>query len=330
MKILAFLFFSFSLPIVADVNLLPANEAIIELIYSAAKKGDPQSQYVIGMLHESGEGGLPRDLEKALYWYSSSSLQGCLSAQTRLGLLYFFEEGSFQNRTRGLAMVLAASAVSSSHCKEFDSLRQLMQLNMTQTELQIAFDLAADWIIEHSSSYISHPFSNAFLRRASHSENRMIPILDRWVPAEANERVYGPGTHDGNQGVLKSEYEKMQQEVERFVAKFGDLKNQIVSIEHAPLQEKLETLRKESENLKSEAVKSAAIAILEAMAAGLAVEALPVAILSGLAAMNDFKEAAERYCRSIDISREIEGLMKLDKSLDTAKELERDNDRRGR
>ena len=66
------------------------------------------------------------------------------------------------------------------------------------------------------------------------------------------------------------------------------------------------------------------------MLAGLSVEVPPGAILSGLGAINNIKDAAEKYCQSIDVKQEIERLMEMESSLESAKELERDNDRRGR
>src|SRR5690349_4653260 len=46
-------------------------------------------------------------------------------------------------------------------------------------------------------------------------------ISDRPDPADANERVYGPGTGDWNVGILKSDYEKIERAHDELVARLN-------------------------------------------------------------------------------------------------------------
>lgn len=53
-----------------------------------AGQGDAAAQYSLGKLFEHGEGPIPQDLTKAVYWYRSAAQQGLPAAQNNLALMY--------------------------------------------------------------------------------------------------------------------------------------------------------------------------------------------------------------------------------------------------
>jgi len=314
----------------AETTLSFLPESSIEAIYLKAERGDPHSQCIIGILHELGE-SVSNNPKEAFQWYQAAAQQGCAIAQKRLGVLYFFGKGTDQDKVKGFALVLASSLSSPISSKNCVNVIKLMVHGLTQDEIEKAFDLAAQLICENYLAHSLQGFMASTIKKSSASENiHILQISDRWDPADENERVYGPGTFDGNTGMLKSDYLELQREIEHFIGQLNDLKEQVTSLKSVSLQEKIETLKKEVESLQSEAFKDALKALLEAMLAGLSVEVPPGAILSGLGAINNIKDAAEKYCQSIDVKQEIERLMEMESSLESAKELERDNDRRGR
>ena len=59
---------------------------------TSAKQGHPRAQYNLGVLHANGEGG-PVSKEKARLWYEKSAEQGLPDAQYNLGLMHSKGEG---------------------------------------------------------------------------------------------------------------------------------------------------------------------------------------------------------------------------------------------
>ena len=69
------------------INDLPAEE--VRECEEAAKLGDVEAQYLMGMIYEAGMGGKDPDLNKAVYWYTKAAEHGSEEAREelrRLGL----------------------------------------------------------------------------------------------------------------------------------------------------------------------------------------------------------------------------------------------------
>lgn len=62
-----------------------------------AAKGERESQYLLGLLYEEGQ-GLPKDDVEASYWYARSADQGYVDAYFALGQLFVHRKGDFQDR----------------------------------------------------------------------------------------------------------------------------------------------------------------------------------------------------------------------------------------
>ncbi|GEM_PF-6249828 len=149
-------------------------------------------------------------------------------------------------------------------------------------------------------------------------------ISDRPDPADANERVYGPGTGDWNTGILKSDYEKMEKAHTELMAKLNELKIQTESKKLDSIKEQIEKLDHKSKELCQEAWNELVRAVLEAMGAGISIEVPVFSLLTAYQSVQDFKRAAEHYYQSIDVEKEVRDLLKMEKS------LERDRERNGR
>lgn len=57
-----------------------------------AEKGDPNAQFLLGMLYDAGK-GLPQDQAAAASWYKKAALQNHEIAQLYLGVLYYSGQG---------------------------------------------------------------------------------------------------------------------------------------------------------------------------------------------------------------------------------------------
>lgn len=62
-----------------------------------AAKGEKESQYLLGLLYEEGQ-GLPKDDIEAAYWYARSADQGYVDAYFALGQLFVHRKGERQDR----------------------------------------------------------------------------------------------------------------------------------------------------------------------------------------------------------------------------------------
>ena len=61
--------------------------ADLKEVTEAAEKGDAEAQCILAMFHYMGQ-GVPRDLDKMIYWLEKSAGQGFAKAQFRLGCAY--------------------------------------------------------------------------------------------------------------------------------------------------------------------------------------------------------------------------------------------------
>ena len=53
-------------------------------LQKAAEKGDPESQYNLGVCYEDGD-GVPRDAQEAVKWYRKAADQNFALAQNKIG-----------------------------------------------------------------------------------------------------------------------------------------------------------------------------------------------------------------------------------------------------
>ncbi|MEM7192674.1 MAG: tetratricopeptide repeat protein [Pseudomonadota bacterium] len=64
----------------------------MQLMMPLAEDGDRHAQFLIGFMHERGQ-GMPKDYEKAAEWYARAADQGHPNAQNNLGVLYKYGRG---------------------------------------------------------------------------------------------------------------------------------------------------------------------------------------------------------------------------------------------
>ena len=72
-------------------------------IFLSAEKGDPQSQYNLGLMYEHGK-GVPQDYTEARKYYRLASEQGNALAQLNLGVIYDKGQGVTQNQKEAVRL----------------------------------------------------------------------------------------------------------------------------------------------------------------------------------------------------------------------------------
>lgn len=196
--------------------------------------------------------------------------------------------------------------------KEFEAIRSRLFVNLTQEEIEEAFYLAMSWGAKKKAATYTRMIGNSMIRRVS----------DRPDPQDANERIYGPGTYEGNRGILRSEYERQQRELQAFSSKLEDLKIEAELKKWDSIREKIEALEGKRGDLRWEALKDLAQAVAGAMGAGTTILSCPpAAFISAFLAVDAFKESAERYNQSCNVEKEIQGLLDLERSLEKNREV---------
>nr|CRH07431.1 conserved protein of unknown function. Containing TPR repeat, SEL1 subfamily domain [Candidatus Magnetococcus massalia] len=80
---------SLAQPVMAEVTQF-------EKVRKIARQGDPQAQYMLGLMLVEGK-GVPQDSEGAYHWFRAAADQGHAPAQYNLGTMYLIGEGVLQD-----------------------------------------------------------------------------------------------------------------------------------------------------------------------------------------------------------------------------------------
>lgn len=75
----------------------------------AAKKDNPEANFRLGYIYETGERGLQQDYKLALTYYSNAAAYGHIKAQANLGNLYYNGLGTEQNYQEALSLFQKAA-----------------------------------------------------------------------------------------------------------------------------------------------------------------------------------------------------------------------------
>jgi len=78
-----------------------ANEQLFSATLHLAEQGDPEAQFSLGLLYDTGN-QVERNPEQAAYWFTQAADGGVTGACLYLGMKYEFGTGVKQDRTRAL------------------------------------------------------------------------------------------------------------------------------------------------------------------------------------------------------------------------------------
>jgi len=81
----------------------------LQFLQSSAEAGNANAQEQLGLFHEQGMGGLPKDIMKATEWLERAAAGGSTRAQARLGLLYMMDEVVPQDLPKAKALLTMAA-----------------------------------------------------------------------------------------------------------------------------------------------------------------------------------------------------------------------------
>ncbi len=123
-------------------NWLPKDDEKAAFWYrKAAMQGDAAGQFQLGLCYETGI-GLPKNEAEAVVWYRKAALQGDSNAQYRLGLAYHLQEGVPKNNVLAYQWLNIAAASGN---RDARAERDALAYKMTDREISAAQRLSRDW-----------------------------------------------------------------------------------------------------------------------------------------------------------------------------------------
>jgi hypothetical protein len=145
-------FIDASAPVAASPDATIGPPAIPTELWNAAKQGEPNAQFNIGFLYESGN-GVSQDFSEAMRWYRKAADQGDADAQFHLGNLYSEGRGVPQDYAEAYFWLdLAASGkLEITKPEEVSKVRDGTSSHLTNTVLLQTQERARKWFEDHSA-----------------------------------------------------------------------------------------------------------------------------------------------------------------------------------
>jgi TPR repeat protein len=97
----------------------------------SASQGDPAAQYEMGRMYSQGD-WMPKDKQKAVYWYQKAAKQGSAEAQYNLGMMYYQGDGVTQDFQT--AFKWFKKAAEQGHAKAQQNLAAMTQAGHVQAD----------------------------------------------------------------------------------------------------------------------------------------------------------------------------------------------------
>lgn len=143
----------------------------LEWFQKAAEHGDVESAYMLGQIYEAGgpneitkrpdgtfsagpvpqSAAIPKDFERAVYWYHIAANHGEALAQNRLGQLYASGEGVPQNYREAYFWLSLAEANGETSTTDGIDDRDVAASHLTNAALLQVQERARKWFEDHSA-----------------------------------------------------------------------------------------------------------------------------------------------------------------------------------
>jgi TPR repeat protein len=112
----------------------------IKLYTPLALKGDVDSQWSLGLMHDVGQ-GVPQDYAEATKWYKLAAEQGHIKSQAILGLMYSIGQGVPKDIIKCHMWLNLAAAQGDAHASD---MRRTEEKSMTPQQIAQAQKLASE------------------------------------------------------------------------------------------------------------------------------------------------------------------------------------------
>ena len=147
----------------------------LEICRPLADAGLPEAQYILGVMHQNGQ-GVARNPAEAAQWYTKAAGQGHTEAQFNLGSMYRYGSGVWQDYLEAYAWLDVAAA--SEHA-EAASARDLVVRHLSPPRLADAKQRAADLRQSIRSAQAPSYAAEGAPGAAPEDDERVQEIVDR-------------------------------------------------------------------------------------------------------------------------------------------------------
>ena len=135
--------------------------ALVAALQPLAEAGDPDAQYNLGILHDTGQ-GVPQDYREAARWYGMAGEQNHASALYNLGLLHFEGKGVERDEVKAIGLYREAARYGDADALSSIGYMFLHGIGVEEDQLEgLAFFLLA---AERGSSSGAHNRDNVLGR----------------------------------------------------------------------------------------------------------------------------------------------------------------------
>jgi hypothetical protein len=138
-------------PTQASLSAPASGAASFELMRQMAQDGDPVAENALGLRYFQGDekNGLERDENQAFRWFSRAANHGSLSAQAKLGFLYWGGRGVSKDVNQAYFWTVLASARGD---KETKDLASVLTSGMTRSQAAAIEQQADLWLQQHMAT----------------------------------------------------------------------------------------------------------------------------------------------------------------------------------
>lgn len=127
-----------------------------EDLLTLAEEGNPMAQRIVGERFAMGLEGVPKDMEKGVFWLKKAADSGDAMAQFDIGMIYklgdggvvkdFVQAHSWFSLAEAIAKDTASGRVAK---KKAENERKSVEALMTNQEIKKAQSLADAWLAQH-------------------------------------------------------------------------------------------------------------------------------------------------------------------------------------
>lgn len=150
----AYMVFAFSLSALTP-NAMASGTGTEDLLI-LAEEGNPMAQRIVGERYAMGLEGVPKDLEKGVFWLKKAAESGDAMAQFDIGMIYKLGDGGIgkdfvqAHSWFSVAEAIAKDTASGQAAKKkAESERKSVEALMTNQEIKKAQSLADAWLAQH-------------------------------------------------------------------------------------------------------------------------------------------------------------------------------------
>ncbi len=151
------------------INADPNLSDIAKKIESQAFKGVPEAQHDMGAIYVAGHGKVPKNMKRAILWFTEASNNGVANAKYNLGVLHHQGLGVEQNITKAMKLYEEAANIGHPEAQYNLGIANIEGIGVTYSPSRAAmfFEMAANKNVAEASYNLGLIYENGLLGETS-------------------------------------------------------------------------------------------------------------------------------------------------------------------